>query len=96
VASAVSRASSQVSPRHRFSRKEQACYGCGVLQGRADDLGWIDDSAFDQVLIFLGSSVEAKCRFAVSHLIQHNRSLGSRVGGDSIPFIFFEQCQKRP
>ena len=43
---------------HRFSRKEQACYGCGVLQGRADDLGWIDDSAFDQVFIFLVAALK--------------------------------------
>ena len=65
---------------HRFGSNHQTSDRSGVLQRDAHDLGRIDDSSFDEILVLLGRGVETERAFAVPNFIENYRALGTGVG----------------
>src|SRR6478672_8554765 len=56
---------------------------CCILQGGADDLGWVDDALGNQatVLVFLGI-VTIGIGVILADLADHDRSIFARIDGD--------------
>src|SRR4051812_21102263 len=69
---------------HGFGGDQQASHRRCILQSRAHDLGWVDDTGLNQVLELLGLSVEAKGvrRSVIVDLANDRRSLNTGVLGD--------------
>src|SRR5258708_5375872 len=55
---------------------------CRVLQGRAGDLGGVDDAGLDHVDVLAGGRVVALALAQATNLLDHHRALGPGVGGD--------------
>ena len=68
---------------HRLGGDQQARNRCRILQGRAHDLGRIDDALGDQVTILVGLSVEAPVGFrGLEQLANHDRTVDARILGN--------------
>ena len=62
--------------------EHEASHRRRVLQRRTHDLGRIDDADLDEVLVLFGGGVEAECAFAALDLLDDDRAIDARVGGN--------------
>ena len=68
---------------HGFSGDQERGDGAGILQGRSDHLGGIDDAGLDHVDVKLGLRVEALVGvLSVHQLADDDRALDAGVFGD--------------
>src|SRR5579863_2451068 len=66
-----------------FRGQHQGNDGCGILEGKASDLGWIDHARFDHVAELSRLCIESEIFFLrVAHAADDDRSLLSSVLGD--------------
>src|SRR5262245_66564699 len=65
-----------------LSRDHHPCDTRSVLQSDADDLGGIDYSDIEEVLILFVCRIKAKIILTFFHLIQYHRRLESRISGN--------------
>ena len=66
-----------------FGRQEQRGDACGVAECCFDDFGWVDDTGFDHVDIFVGIGIVAFVFiFELTNAIDDNGAIETGVVGD--------------
>ena len=80
---------------HHLGGEQQARHGCGVLQRKSGNLGWIQNALFEHVAEFSGCRVISVGALAGSHLVQDDRCILASILNDIPQRLFYRASENR-